>query len=169
MASSEIGSKSQKLPKTKGFFRIKDGDTDKHTFLFVRDCKIIYDDSNVQVDNPGINPIYTRLTDEVGSFEFTLGNTFDLYGASVDATKKQLYTQWQEGIRKTDFIEFVFIRELLLPDAPSTTNAKKRILLTSKFRVKSCGDIYSQDEAIDDIVVSGAVLDDTGSTAIQAV
>jgi len=155
----DLGAEVTKLKKNDALFQIKVGNNIRR-FFFVRNCKINYTDDNVQQDNPGIRPIFTRLTDEVGTFEFTLGNTVDLYHTEIDQSKVWLYTTWQEGIRTTNFVEMDFIRK-------STSLSGQEVKLVSKFRVKNCGDEYDQDESIDDITVSGTILDDDGSTALK--
>lgn len=158
MTDYDLGAEVTKLKKSEGLFQIK-VDNDIYRLFFVRNCKINYNDDNVQQDNPGIKPIFTRLTDEVGTFEFVLGNTVDLYHTEIDQSKVWLYTSWQEGIRTTDFVEMDFIRK-------SISKSGHQVVLVSKFRVRNCGDEYNQDEAIDDIIVSGTILDDDSSTAL---
>ena len=159
MTDYDIGVEVTKLKKCEGLFQIK-ADNDIYRLFFVRNCKINYNDNNVQEDNPGIKPIFTRLTDEVGTFEFVLGNTVDLYGTEIDQSKFWLYTSWQEGIRTTDFVEMDFIRK-------SVSKSGQIVALVSKFRVRNCGDEYDQNEAIDDITVSGTILDDDSSKALK--
>ena len=159
MTDYDIGVEVTKLKKREGLFQIKAGN-DIYRLFFVRNCKINYNDNNVQEDNPGIKPIFTRLTDEVGTFEFVLGNTVDLYGTEIDQSKFWLYTSWQEGIRTTDFVEMDFIRK-------SVSKSGQIVALVSKLRVRNCGDEYDQNEAIDDITVSGTILDDDSSKALK--
>ena len=159
MVDYDLGAEVTKLKKGEGLFQIRVDDNNYRLF-FVRKCKIHYNDDNVQQDNPGITPIFTRLTDEVGTFEFVLGNTVDLYGNAIDQSKVWLYTAWQEGIRTTDFVVMDFIRK-------SVSASGQEVKLVSKFRVRGCGDEYDQDEAIDDIIVSGTILDDDSSTALK--
>jgi len=49
----------------------------------------------------------------------------------------------------------------------SVSKSGQEVKLVSKLRVKNCGDEYEQDEPIDDIVVSGTILDDDNSAALK--
>lgn len=136
------------------FFQINDGiDTD--TIQFIQDWEFTPSMDDFDIDKiDTAEPIFTKMSDIVGTFFFTTKNATDLYAATGSSNLLKA-TTWMEAISKGEPVSITFIIILTAPKDGGTTNG----FITYQFtgRIMSAPLSRVRDTGVHELEVRGEI------------
>ena len=101
-------------------------------------------------------PIFTKITDILGTFSFNLKNLVSLYDIEKPPTDPLLLSKWIIDIKNGEPPEITFAPVMKAVD-PSLTNPFINLIFTG--RVTSVPIDQVLDQGVQDVVISGEIID----------
>lgn len=102
-------------------------------------------------------PIFTKITDILGIFSFSIKNLISLYDTALPATDPLTLSSWIESISKGKPPSIIFSPVMKAVD--QTTNPFLNLIFTG--RIMSVPIDQVLDQGIQDVVISGEIIDIT--------
>lgn len=151
--------RGQLLTYTSGVFRAVDGD-DNTIYKAVQRIRLSLDETNLDEDyiDTGI-PIYSRIGDKKGTFEFDLRATVDLFETDSDdsnneihATDNTLASKWLNDLQNEDPPIITFVETL---DAKAEA---KFVRIRARLRIKAVDAERDPNKGTLGLMVRGEIL-----------
>lgn len=108
-----------------------------------------------RIDTAG--PIFTRITDILGTYSFNVKNAISLYDTALPATNDLLFSKWINDIAIGQPSSIIFAP--VVKSAESTTNPFINYIFTG--RIMSLPTDQVVDQGVQDVVIQGEITDIT--------
>ena len=129
-------------------------------YRLVQSMGFTLDDRNQFVRRTdGGRPIYTRVGDVRGEFDFDLASSVDLFESRATPTNANLASLWMRKIFDDDYPEIVFTQTLFAED--STGDKFVRLGFTGRIKHVDTGKVDGEGNPL--FTVSGEVIGFTGA------
>ena len=136
-------------------------------WLFVQGMTSVFDAGLFTRDFIGTGkPVFTQLGDVIGSFNFALKNTVDIYktGSALSSDATELVGTWIKAIAEHKPVNVSFVQSLVA--GPEAGGSDDRIRISWDGRIMKPEISWLVDVAVDDVIVDGEILQ-TPSVTVQ--
>lgn len=154
MALIDINKQIDKTIRINGRLEIDDG-TDQKKLIFVQGIKITIDATLLQRDSIGSGTsVFTQNGDVIGSFEFPIRNTVDMFSDVTPAVDISTISFWIQKIIDDDPAQVDFIQTFNAPKSPGDKFARVKF----RGRIMTPDMQGSVDDALEDIIITGEIM-----------
>lgn len=141
-------------------FRMTSTVGNTNTLAFIQDWSISTNMADFDIDRiDSAKPIFTKKSDKLGTFDFTTVNTTEIYDGSIGTLNEALVTYWVNQIKLGDPVETDFLIKMRAGDPNAVGN--KFVTFSYTGRIMDVNPIRQQDVGVNDVLVSGEIIDIT--------